>query len=590
MNRSEKLDGWIKKMTGAKKEHTQKNFSKKQHRKKSPQKLRIIPLGGFDEVGKNMMILEYGKEIVIVDMGFQFPEEDMLGVDYVIPDISYLENKKKHIKAVIITHGHMDHIGAIPYILPKLGMPPVFATKLTRGLIEKRLDEFALLKRTNLNTIDPDKMLKFGPFKIDFFRVAHSIPDGVGLVIETPQGKIVHTGDFKFDPDPAGSTERTDIKKLSHLCKGPVLALFSDSTNSMAPGATVSEKEIGKNLEKIIQETEGRIIIASFSSLIGRIQQILDYAKKHDRTVFVSGRSMLDNMAIAEKLGFLKVPKRLVFDIKRSKKIPNKKSLILTTGSQGEAVSALTRIAMGEHNQIKINEGDTVVLSSSPIVGNERAIFAVINNLCIQGARVIHSAIMDVHTSGHAQQEDLKRMIKLVRPQYLIPIHGEFFMRQAHKELAKKVGIKDNKIILIQNGDVLEITKGHVEQTKEKVETNYVVIDGLGEGAINSQVISDRQKMAENGVIIILLSVDKKDGKILTKPSVISRGFVYLKESQEISNQVASKAEKAYRRLIEKKPDAKRGEVKKYIKSSVEKFTRQKLDRKPLIIPVIDSI
>lgn len=581
------LDHWLRKITGVSKEHTQKSFQPKD---KKIHKLKIIPLGGLDEVGKNMTIFEYGQEIIIVDMGFQFPEEDMLGVDYVVPDISYLEDKKKRIRGVIITHGHMDHIGAIPYILPKLGMPKVFATRLTRGLIEKRLEEFGLLKLTDLNTIKPEDTLKFGPFTLNFFRVAHSIPDGVGIAIDTPQGRIIHTGDFKFDPEPAGSTQRTDINKISRLCERPILALFSDSTNALVPGRTMSEKEIGANLEQIIDKAEGRIIIASFSSLIGRIQQIIDYARKHNRVIFVSGRSMLDNMAIAEKLGYLKIPKNFVRDVRKEKKVNDRNALILTTGSQGEAVSALTRMSMDTHSQIQIRKGDTVVISSNPISGNERSIYTVINNLCLKGARVIHSAIMDVHTSGHAQQEDLKRMIKIVKPRYLVPIHGEYFMRQAHKELAMQVGMKEEHVVMIQNGDILEVDRGKILKTNEKVETNYIVIDGFGEGDVDSQVISDRQKMAENGVLIILLTVDRNTKKLIMQPSVISRGFVYLKESEEVTSQIISKAEKAYRQIIEKKKDVKRGDVKKYIKSSVEKFTQQKLDRKPLIIPVIDAV
>ncbi|MFH1720386.1 MAG: ribonuclease J [Patescibacteria group bacterium] len=585
---TDRLDKWIGKITGAQKTRTpRRRHSKKDHK---VQKLRIIPLGGLDEVGKNMTVFEYGDDIIVVDMGFQFPEEDMLGVDYVIPDISYLEGKKKNIRAVIITHGHMDHIGGIPYILPKLGMPKVFATKLTRGLIERRLDEFELTKMANLNTINPEETLRFGPFTLNFFRVAHSIPDGVGISIDTPHGRIIHTGDFKFDPEPAGSTQRTDIRKLQKLCQKPILALLSDSTNSLSPGTTISEKEVGRNLEDIIRKTPKRLIIASFSSLIGRIQQIIDYAQKYKRTVFVSGRSMIENMAIAEKLGYLKIPKRLVFDIRRTKKHPGNDSIILTTGSQGEAVSALTRIAMSEHPHVKLKEGDTVILSSSPIIGNERAIFTVINNLCMLGARVIHSAIMDVHTSGHAKQDDLTRMIKLVKPKYLVPIHGEYFMRKGHAELGSRMGIKNENILLIQNGDVLEIFAGKVEKSQEKVETNYIVIDGLGEGDVDSLVISDRQKMAENGVLIILLTVDGKTKKLLQKPSIISRGFVYLKESQEVEKEVGVKAERAYRNIIEKKKGVKRGEIKKYVRGSVEKYTHQKLERKPLIIPVIDEV
>ena len=535
------------------------------------------------------MVYEYEEDIVIVDMGLEFPNDDMLGIDFVIPDVSYLEENRKRIKGIVITHGHLDHIGGIPYILPKLDFPPIYSTRLTNGLIQKRIEEFDQEKQATLRVIDPDQALRLGQFLFKFFRVAHSIPDSVGVVIETPIGKIVHTGDFKFDDSPAGNQKKADIEKIKALGGQNILALLSDSTNALKPGHTMSELEVGATLENIIKTTPGRLIIASFSTLVGRMQQIIDYAQKHGRKIFVSGRSMRENIKIAMQLGFLKFPNGIIQDIKRyGGKVADEKVLIMTTGSQGESISALTRIAANEHSHIKIKKGDTVVLSSSPIIGNERAIFSVVNNLCLLGADVIHNQIMDVHTSGHGYQEELKQMIRMVNPKYFIPVHGEYFMRKTHGNLAKnECGIPENNVIMLQNGDVLLAEKDKLTKSNTIIETKYILIDGLGEGHVGSQVQIDRQIMAENGTLVILVNINRKTKNLTKIPDVVSRGFVYMHETEEVAQQIAKVAGEAYQNISKKNKGANRQDVKKYIKQTVDKYTHTKLERRPLIVPLI---
>ncbi len=550
--------------------------------------LKVIPLGGLNEVGKNMMAIEYENDIIVVDMGFEFPSEDLLGIDYVIPDVSYLEENRKRIRGVFITHGHLDHTGGIAYILPKLDFPPVYTLRLTKGLIDKRLEEFELNKTAKIHEVKPGETIKSGRFSVKFLRVAHSIPDAAALEIDTPVGKIIHTGDFKFDDNPAGIQEKADVNALAQLGKKNVLALFCDSTNALEHGHTMSEREVGETLEKSIAEAKGRVVIASFSSLIGRIQQIINYGIKHKRKIFVSGRSMLNNIEIAVKLGYLKFPANAVQDIKKYKKVPDNETLILTTGSQGESMSALTRIAMGSHPHIKVKKGDTIILSASPIIGNERAIFSVINALCIQGANVVHNKEADIHTSGHAKQEEILRMIRLVKPKYFIPVHGEYFMRQGNARLAKSRGnIPANHIFMLQNGDVLLASKGEMKKSDEKVETKYILIDGSGEGQMDSPLQLERSIMSRNGALVILIYINKKSRKITKTPDVVSRGYVYMHESEEITKEITRIAEEAYKKIIQKNPGTDRNQVKRYVKQTVDKYTNSKLERRPLIIPLI---
>jgi ribonuclease J len=552
-------------------------------------KLRIIPIGGLDEVGKNTMIFEYEDSIILVDLGFQFPEADMLGVDYVIPDINYLKDKTHKIKGIVVTHGHLDHIGGIPYLLNKLGNPPIYTGKLTMGLIEKQLEEHGLLQSANLKVVNfTSDELFFGKMKVSFFRVTHSIPDACGLLIETPAGSLVHTGDFKIDLSPAGSQQPPEFTKIAELGERNVTALFSDSTNATRPGHSMSEKKIGQTLDQIIKEADGRVLIASFSSQIGRIQQIIDSAVRHGRKIFLSGRSLIDNCVMAAELGYLKYPQGLIMDIRKSKKHPGDRSIILTTGSQGEPVAALSRMALDEHPHVKVGKGDTVVLSSTPIPGNEMAVVRVTNNLVRLGARVINNNIMDVHASGHGHQEDLKLMYSLIKPKYFVPIHGEFFMRKAHAELmTHELGHPENKAIMVENGDVLEMKNGELRASGEKVKTNYILVDGMGGGDIGSQVMMDRQILAENGVIILSLPIDKNTKALRGEIRVETRGFIYMEESKEIINGICRRAADSYTEFAKSNPGFNFEEAKLHLRESVDQFVVNKIDRQPLIIPML---
>ncbi len=551
---------------------------------------RIVALGGLDEVGRNCMVFEHEKDILIVDMGFQFPDSNMLGIDYIIPDVSYLDDKKDRIRGILLTHGHLDHVGAIPYLIERLGFPTIYGTKLTLGIVERKLEEFGLTKRVRLERITAEDHLRFGQWDVDFFRVNHSIPDAVGILLKSPNGSFVHTGDFKFDLSPAGDQRPAEFDKIAGFGRQNITALFSDSTNALRPGHTMSESAVAKNLEEIIAGAEDRIIIAAFSSLIARIQQIMDMALKYRRKVYITGRSMMETLEVAKVLGYLKYPKDLVHDAARMGKVNGRDTLILTTGSQGEEVSALARIANGSHQMVRVKKNDTVILSSSPIIGNERAVTKVINNLCRLGAKVIDNKMMDVHTSGHANQEDLKLMITMVHPKYLVPVHGEYFMRQGHNDLGRQLGMPDKQLVMVENGDVMEVKNGELRVTGEKVPTDYVLVDGLGRGDTSNQVIVDRQTMAENGVLIVLLSLDPKTNKLLRNPDIISRGFIYMSESDEVIGKISKEAKEIFAKCMSKKPDMKRGELKNNLKIGLEKMIHRMIERRPLILPVVAEL
>jgi len=546
--------------------------------------MRIIPIGGLEEVGKNAMIVEYDKDIVVIDMGFQFPEDEMFGVDYVIPDIQYLVERRARIKGILITHGHLDHIGALPFVLPKLNFPPVYGTKLSLGLVRRILDEHKMLKQVKLIEVANKDTYQFGHFKVNFFRVNHSIPDSVGLVVRSPEGTMVHTGDFKFDFTPADGIE-ADIGKMSEIGKRGVDIMFSDSTNATKPGHTMSERVVAENLEQAISQADGRILIACFASLIGRIQNIIDFALHHNRNVFLSGRSIERNTEMAIELGFLKVPKGMLKSIKEVKNFPDNQVLILSTGSQGEPMAALSRMATGAHAHVKIKKGDTLVLSASPIIGNERSVAFLVDSLARKGATIVHNRIMEVHTSGHGQQEDLKLMMSLIKPEHLVPIHGNFYMRRAHGDLGPLTGIPYKNIHMMDNGNVIELRKGKVSFKHEDIDVRFVVIDGLGQGDLNSHVLKDREAMAKNGHVTIMVKMKK--GKVVGNPLVTTKGFAYQGEMDKIIDEIEKQARSAVLKLSKRNASSTMQEYQRFVRSEVSGLILRKLNRRPLISPVI---
>jgi len=563
-----------------------KTFSRESKYKKKTGVLRMIPLGGLEEVGKNSMVIEYGNDIVLVDCGFQFPEEDMFGVDYVIPDVTYLIPKKKNVKAILITHGHLDHVGALPYILPQLDYPDIYGTKLSLGIIKKRLVEFGQQNSVKLIEVVPeDGGFSLGKFDIEFFRVNHSIPDATGIFIDSPAGSMVHTGDFKFDFTPLDELP-AEFHKMTAYGERGVDVLFSDSTNALKPGHTISEMRIAKNLDKSIKNAEGRIIIAAFASLIGRVSQIFHFAKTHNRKVFLSGRSIENNVKIAKQLGFLKYNEDLVKPIKQVGKYPDDQVVILTTGAQGESMSSLYRIATHNHSHVKIKPKDTVVFSSKAIIGNERAMQNVTDKLSRAGANVVNNLVMDLHVSGHGQEEDLKMMMSLTKPNYLVPVHGNYHMRNAHAKLGHEMNIPKDNTVLIDNGDVIELRNGKLTQTKEKISVNYVIVDGDGMGELGSQVILDREIMAQNGALILLMTTDKGMTKLAKEPEIISRGFVYQGEANKVNSKLIKLAKEAFENYIKSNPESKRSDIKNHIRRVVDKHTHKELSRSPLVLPV----
>lgn len=569
---------------GFSRERTQKT------KKLDPNKLRVIPLGGLEEIGKNITVFEYRDDIMVIDMGFQFPDEEMLGVDYILPDTTYLEENKEKLRGLVITHGHMDHIGAIPYIMPKKFNIPIYTGRLTAAMIKKRQEEFKYPKELNVKIVDPDKdIIKLGCFEIEFFRVNHNIPDGMGLRIKTPVGNIVYTGDFKFDHTPVDE-KPTDFSKLAKYGGENVLVLFSDSTSVDKPGHSISEQEIGKNLKDIFTQVKGRMIVASFSSLISRIQQVIDAAAENGRKVAVVGRSMNDSVDIARDLQYLKIPKNTMIDVRQTKGIPDDQLCIITTGSQGEELSGLMRMASGEHKQIKIKKGDTVILSSSPIPGNERSIVSMMDNLFREGANVIYNKLMDVHTGGHAHQEDLKLMLDLIKPKYLVPIHGERHKLVMHGTIATSIGLPAENVLVADNGQIMEFDdKGFGQITKDKVSAGYVLVDGLGVGDVGNIVLRDRRVMAKDGIFTVILTIDRKTGRLVNSPDIISRGFVYMRESEELINN----ARAFVRRTLEKKDGtfpSNWAYIKTKIREDMGEFLYKHTQRRPMILPVVIEV
>lgn len=548
--------------------------------------LRIIPLGGLGEIGLNMMLVEYDDSIIIVDCGLMFPEDYMLGIDIVIPDITYLKKNREKVKAFIITHGHEDHTGALPFVLRDI-KTPIYGTALTLGLIKEKLEEFNLVRETEFITVKPRGNVSIGPFDVEFIRVSHSIADGVALAIKTPVGVVIHTGDFKLDQTPVDG-EILDYARFSEYGEKGVLLLLSDSTNVEKEGYTMSEKEIGKTFEEIFSASSGRIIVAAFSSNIHRIQQVINVAEKFGRKVMLNGRSMVANVGIARELGYLKIPDGLIVDLRELDNLPPQRAVLLTTGSQGEPMSALTRMAMDDHKQIKIRKGDTVILSSKFIPGHEKAISNMMNHLYRRGAEVIYEKVSEIHVSGHASQEELKIMLNMVKPKYFIPIHGEYRHLVKHSQLAERVGVKKENIILAEDGDVVEITESGAA-IREKTESGKVFVDGKGVGDVGDVVLKDRKHLSQDGMVIAILALNEKTGEVIYGPDIITRGLIFEEESAELIGGAKNVVMAVLGTInIEAKTDWL--EVKEEIRKALRRFFNKTLERRPVILPMIIEI
>ncbi len=557
----------------------------------SRQNLRIIPMGGVEEIGENMTVLEFGDDLIVIDMGLAFPDESMPGIDYIIPDTKWLEENKKRIRGVLITHGHLDHIGAIPYIMPKIGDPPIYTMPLTAGFIKKRLEEFGLLGRSRINTFGIDDVLSLGNFKIRFFRLNHNIPDSIGLSIVTPVGQVIYATDWKFDHTPADG-KPSEFQKIAKFASEGVMLLMSDSTNAVKPGYCMSERELGKTIDRTFSEIKGRIIFATFSTNISRVQQVFDAAAAHNRKIVVTGRSLVNNIEIAISLGYLKIQPKIVIKSEAAKKYPDNQIVILTTGSQGEDAAGLARMARGDHKSVKIKKGDTAIVSATPIPGNERSVAAVLSNLTRLGAHVIYNKTLDIHTSGHAHQEELKLMISLVKPKYFMPIHGEHHMIVTHAELAKSMGIPDANIFSLDNGQILEIDSARQAKVTEddKVTSGYVFIDGLGIGDVGEVVIRDRQVMAQDGMFVIIITLNRRDGKLINQPDIISRGFIYMKGNDDLIREVKHEVRKLVETKGKEKLEPNWAYLRNVIRDEVGEYLYQKTERRPMVLPVIIEI
>jgi len=547
--------------------------------------LSVIPLGGVEEIGLNSTVFEYGNDIVVVDAGLMFPEEDMLGLDYVIPDFSYILDNREKVRGIVITHGHEDHIGALPFLLKEMPVP-VYGTPLTLGLVKSKLLEHDLGK-VELIPVKPRGIVELGVLSIEFVRVTHSIVDGVGFGIQTPVGLVVHTGDFKLDPTPVDG-QLLDFHKFTEYGERGTLLLLSDSTNAERGGFTFSEKEVMRVFEDIFSNASGRIVIATFASNIHRIQQAIDVAVKHKRKVIICGKSIVSNAQIALDLGYLRIPEGTWLRLEDMKKLRDDEVVILTTGSQGEPMSVLSRIATGEHKEIKIKNGDTVILSSRMIPGNERSIGRIINHLFRRGAQVFYEKVSEVHVSGHASKEELKLMLNLVRPKYFMPIHGEYRHLVYHSMLARKIGIPRENIFILQNGDILEISDGEAT-VNGRVNSGRVFIDGKGIGDVKEMVIRDRLRLAHDGIVLILLAVEKLTGNIVSGPDIISRGFVFEDASQDVISDVKELLTKTIKEL-DKEIISDTSLLQAKLRSTLKKYLRDTIERKPMIMPIIIKV
>lgn len=553
-------------------------------KRESNSKLKIIPLGGLEQIGMNITAFEYEDSIIIVDCGLAFPEDDMLGIDLVIPDITYLRDNIKKVKGFVITHGHEDHIGSLPYVLKDMNLP-IYATKLTMGIIENKLKEHNLLRSTRRKVVRHGQSINLGQFRIEFIRTNHSIQDAAALAIYSPAGTVVHTGDFKVDYTPVFG-DAIDLQRFAEIGKKGVLAMMSDSTNAERPGFTMSERTVGKTFDQIFAEHRNtRIIIATFASNVDRVQQIINSAYKYDRKVVVEGRSMVNIISTASELGYLHIPDKTLIEIDQLKNYPDEKTVLITTGSQGESMAALSRMAADIHKKVTIKPGDTVIFSSNPIPGNEKAVSRVINELSQKGADVI---FQDAHVSGHACQEELKLIYSLLKPKYAIPVHGEYRHLKANAKLAESLGIPKENIFIMHSGDVLALDEKEAKIV-DKVHTGAILVDGLGVGDVGNIVLRDRQHLAEDGILIVVLTLEKRTNQLLAGPDIVSRGFVYVRESESLMEEARQVLQEALEKCLTNR-NADWSRIKLVIRDTMNEFIWKRTKRKPMILPIIMDV
>lgn len=553
-------------------------------------KLKIIPLGGLGEIGRNMTVFEYDGKIVIIDIGLGFPELDMPGIDFTIPNTHYLEDKKDKILGVFFTHGHYDHIGAVPYLIDKIGNPPLFASPLTTAIIKKRQTDFPNAPKLNIKSVKEEEVIKMYPFEVGFFHVNHNIPDDYAIKIDTPIGTVIYTSDFKFDPHPVNDRP-TDLEQLKRFGDKGVLCLLEDSTGAEEEGHSISEQTIKENLEIIFKQSKGRIIAATFGSLLNRVQQLITLSEAYNRKVIIQGFTMKSNVEICKELGYIKAEKSTIIEPKDMHRFPDDRITVIGTGAQGESNAFLMRYANGEHKEIQLKKGDTIIFSSSVVPGNERSVQALKDNLYKRGAHVFHYKMMDIHASGHGEREDLREMLRLLRPKFLMPTHGYLSMMARHAELGEEVlHMPKENIALAENGQIVELTADKIVVTKNVVESNIVMVDGLGVGDVGEVVLRDRQLMSADGMFVIIAVVDSQTGKVKGEPDIISRGFIYMKESKDLLRQTRKKIKDTITKTAIPGTDINWPYIRNSLRDDIGKFLFSKTRRRPMILPVIVEI
>lgn len=554
--------------------------------RREKEKIKIIPLGGLNEIGKNLTVIEYKNDIIVIDCGSKFPDEEMFGIDLVIPDVSYLIKNADRVKGIFLTHGHEDHIGALPHVLKQINIP-VYGTKLTLGIVETKLKEHGLLSTVELKCVKPRDIIKLENISVEFIKTSHSIADSTAIAVHTPSGVILHTGDFKIDYTPIDGVV-ADFARFAELGKKGVLLMLADSTNVERPGYTMSESTVGDTFQNIFSKTTGRIIVATFASNIHRIQQIVTAAYDHGRKVAVSGRSMENIVQVATELGYIKMEKDILIGIDAINRYPNDKIVIITTGSQGEPMSALSRMAASEHKKVNIIPGDTVIISANPIPGNEKLVSRVINQLLKKGAEVVYEALADVHVSGHACQEELKLMHALIKPKYFMPVHGEYRHLKQHEKLAIKLGMSPNNILIADNGDMIEVNRDGIRKNGI-VTSGQVFVDGLGVGDVGNIVLRDRKHLSQDGILTVVVTIEKESASVIAGPDIISRGFVYVRESEDLMEQARIIVRDVLKEC-EEKHITEWATIKSNIKEALRSFLYEKTKRKPMILPIIMEI